>query len=489
MPVMTCLKNKNTHPGNILKACQSSNDEPRARQTRKPSAKVQKSSLLTQKEHEATIQHVADVEDTMQQSREHERANARKPLGPLTKKVNSSSSHATQQVTEGATEKASTTSLAPEKQSRKAIHSSRKRIMTTNFPAPSGLGTSRTTSGMFPRSRNLQNHFRNVPALSEPPEPLPECSRALGTSEPLPEVRKHWKYYNLYSLKPYKDDVEGREDDQDGDMDERPGGIESDCDDNDSDEVKMLTRHMQKLDHRRQEHRNPWSAVGTQKQAQIPVGTQKQAEIANEDVHLTRSATKQANIADKDVHPTHPTTKQVKIADEDVRPMHSATKQAKVADKDVHPTHSTTHSKPLPVGTTTHPRPSSQMLGAAAFRKVLKGVPKSPVSVIPRKLTLWSGDGSKSAGTSQCCTSGVSTSEMEGAGGTTQDPRPNGDEDGAAERIEDGPDQLQEEGKLKKKYRNRDLPVAIASAGVHTRQRESTLGPYLWRGILRDDSG
>ncbi|KAF8447544.1 hypothetical protein L210DRAFT_3501176 [Boletus edulis BED1] len=97
----------------------------------RPSAKVQKSSLLTQKEHEATIQHVADVEDTMQQSCEHERANARKPLGPLTKKVNSSSSHATQRVTEGATEKASTTSLAPEKQSRKAIHSSGKRTTTT----------------------------------------------------------------------------------------------------------------------------------------------------------------------------------------------------------------------------------------------------------------------------------------------------------------------------------------------------------------------
>ncbi|KAF8124478.1 hypothetical protein EV363DRAFT_1299814 [Boletus edulis] len=343
---MTCLKNKNTHPGNILKACQSSNDEPRARQTRKPSAKVQKSSLLTQKEHEATIQHVADVEDTMQQSREHERANARKPLGPLTKKVNSSSSHATQQVTEGATEKASTTSLAPEKQSRKAIHSSRKRIMTTVWDAlvtHPACGTAIVENRQGPLNRNVPQQ---------------------GTGK---VIRR-------------KDDVEGREDDQDGDMDERPGGIESDCDDNDSDEVKMLTRHMQKLDHRRQEHRNP---------CQLSARRNKRSSS-----QLT-SNIQPLQIADKDVHPTHPTTKQAKIADEDVRPMHSATKQAKVADKDVHPTHSTTHSKPLPVGTTTHPRPSSQMLGAAAFRKVLKGVPKSPMSVIPRKLTLWSGDGSK----------------------------------------------------------------------------------------------
>ncbi|KAF8436345.1 hypothetical protein L210DRAFT_3648115 [Boletus edulis BED1] len=66
-----------------------------------------------------------------------------------------------------------------------------------------------TPSGTFPRlpdsepSEPLPECFPRL-LDSEPPEPLPECSRALGTSEPLPEVRKHRKYYNLYSLKPYK---------------------------------------------------------------------------------------------------------------------------------------------------------------------------------------------------------------------------------------------------------------------------------------------
>lgn len=81
MAVTTRPKNKDTHPGDLLKDNSSLPDDEHSSE-RTVAKKVSKVTKLTENERQDVIQRVAEVEQEMDRRRRHELANARKPSGP-----------------------------------------------------------------------------------------------------------------------------------------------------------------------------------------------------------------------------------------------------------------------------------------------------------------------------------------------------------------------------------------------------------------------